>query len=483
MWGLVLSLVLVLTATAMAVPAGVPTDGGPGPSTPVTIRVDNGTSVTAWERTTDMYVLTYSVATLMGRGGIFDSIASEHYNFTSDGVYLRIHCFRPEHSQGTATGNNIAAVRLDGVSGYPSGLWATTIISYIVGYGGIESSRFAALGDNLTDITFMGDQDSELVLGFTVEAASNRAPTIASFTATSAPEGSAVTFAASASDPDGDPLTYSFDFESDGTWDVSGPDPTATHVYGDDFSGTATVEVSDGHLSTEATAAFSVTNVPPTILGGVSARAIANVTLRVAGEKWHDVSLTLYEGTAAVATASVLRSPGSPDDQSVTVETVGLDLLSTDVSAVVVYTPLDDPINGQANGANPAWLILTAQDGTEVRIHHTFNVLHPDTWTWTVGDLAAFVAGFPIRFGGSASDPGSDDLTFSWSWGDGSPDTVTTYFNDGTGPDGDPSPNVNPIAVTDAVTHRFATRGTFTITLVVSDDDGGTTTAAVTVTL
>src|SRR3989442_13848244 len=100
LWGLVLSLVLVLTATAMAVPAGVPTDGGPGPSTPVTSPVDNGTSVTAWERTTDMYVLTYSVATLMGRGGVFDSMASEHWSFTSGAVDLRIARSRPVNIEG-----------------------------------------------------------------------------------------------------------------------------------------------------------------------------------------------------------------------------------------------------------------------------------------------------------------------------------------------------------------------------------------------
>src|SRR5438093_1079813 len=307
-WGTSVFVLLALATCAMAMPAGMPVNGGPISAKTVTIRVGDGTDVTIWERTTDTNVLTYSVPTLTGPGGTYDSLANEHYTFTSDGTYLKIHCYRPGNHQGTGTGNNIMGVRLEGVSGYPSGIWASVIISYLVGYGGIESSRFDALGDDLSDFTFMGDQDSELVLAFTVE--SNAAPTIDSFTSTPAIEGSSVTFTVVASDADGDSLTYSFDFESDGVWDVSGLD--------------------------------------------------SNV--------------------------------------------------------------------GQVNGANPVWVIIASPEGPGVRIHHTFNVRHPETWTWTIGDLRPYVVGFPIRFDAHASDPGSDDLTFSWSWGDGSAETVRTYF-------------------------------------------------------
>ncbi|HEY4705008.1 MAG TPA: hypothetical protein VII27_04655 [Thermoplasmata archaeon] len=136
----------------------------------ILIRVDNGTSVTVWERTTTTNPYAFSVTTLTGPGATFDTLAFEHYTVTSDGAYLKIHCFRPTFSNGTGTGDNIAGVRLDGVPGFPGGIWASTIESYVVGYGGIASSRFDALGPNLATITFMGDQDSELVLGFTAEA-------------------------------------------------------------------------------------------------------------------------------------------------------------------------------------------------------------------------------------------------------------------------------------------------------------------------
>ncbi len=148
-----------------------------------------------------------------------------------------------------------------------------------------------------------------------------------------------------------------------------------------------------------------------------------------------------------------------------------------------MYTPLDDVINGQVWGADPAWLIFTLPTGEEARLHHTFNVRHKDTWVWEIPDLAALLQGLPLNFQAAATDPGSDDLTFTWSWGDGTPDTVTTYYNDGVGPDPFPSPDVNPMAVTDVASHQFAIQGTVTLVLTVEDDDGGVTTFTLTLDL
>jgi hypothetical protein len=88
-----------------------------------------------------------------------------------------------------------------------------------------------------------------------------------------------------------------------------------------------------------------------------------------------------------------------------------------------------------------------------------------------------------ISFSGHATDPGSDDLTFTWDWGDGTSDTVTTYFNDGVGPDPYPSPEINSIDVTDVVTHTYGDNGIFSVTLTVTDDDGGTSIESTTVTV
>jgi hypothetical protein len=166
--------------------------------------------------------------------------------------------------------------------------------------------------------------------------------------------------------------------------------------------------------------------------------------------------------------------PGSPDEQAASLE--GVVLFNGSANVVrVVYTPEDDPVNGQPNGADPAWVIITLANGTEVRFHHTFNVMHPDTWMWEV-DLVG------ISFGGAAevalattvTDPGSDDVTIAIDWGDGTTDS-RVHYNDGVGPDPAPSPGGTPVSLTDFASHGYGAAGTYTVTVTISDDDGGST--------
>ncbi len=317
-------------------------------------------------------------------------------------------------------------------------------------------------------------------------------------------EGVEVVLQATATEPGSDDLTFTW------TWDYGftesrtsfndgvGPDPpdsplgnfpfsasdSSAHTYGDDCICTVslTVEDDDGGSITYITS-VQVINVPPSVEGEVKANAEGDLTLRVAGEKWHDVSLKLYDKGTEIASVTVLREPGNPDDQSVTIEDVSIDLLNNNLSAVVEYMPLDDPINGQINGASPVWLIFTPKSGgEESRLHHTFNVQHPDTWIWTVEDFNSLLVGVDISFEATATDVGSDDLTFEWKWGDGE-STSTTYFNDGVGPDPYPSPDINPIEVTDNQKHAFLAWGTYTVELTVTDDDGGCVVQTIVLTL
>ena len=82
-------------------------------------------------------------------------------------------------------------------------------------------------------------------------------------------------------------------------------------------------------------------------------------------------------------------------------------------------------------------------------------------------------AGDPVSLSGRSTDPGSDDLTLTWIWDDGSPDTSTLYLNDPAfNPDPDPSPTINPRDVTDTQSHAFAAC-LYDVGFRAEDDDSG----------
>jgi hypothetical protein len=99
-------------------------------------------------------------------------------------------------------------------------------------------------------------------------------------------------------------VSYEWDFTSDGTYDYietqsNAPDGDfdgkTTHIYGDNEVYTATLRVTDESGNTDTdTCNVTVNNVAPSITG-IAAYMRTNVTLRLAGEKWHDVSIRLFE--------------------------------------------------------------------------------------------------------------------------------------------------------------------------------------------
>jgi hypothetical protein len=344
-------------------------------------------------------------------------------------------------------------------------------------------------------------------------------------------EGDLVTFDGSGSyDPDGVIVSYEWDFDAevdsdeDGNAenDVDATGPIVDFTWFDDYEVDVALTVTDDDgLTDTAYQHVFVLNVDPT-LDFEGAFIEFELSIRVAGEKWHNVELmvvTNYDADSEtwddeIGVLEVERWPGPPDENPSSGDSIPLSIdisSETTYTAIVTYDPFEDdgdaimgdqPINGQLWGANPVWLIAEFPDGTQCKKHHTFNVQQSikrdsDHWNhvepWIVPISIGAAAGIPIKFVASATDPGSDDLTFEWDWGDATMDTIVYLYDAVRGADpafapGSPYEPLGapwdpwyttyvgttpPIFITDMTYHTYLVSGTFTVTLTVSDDDGG----------
>jgi hypothetical protein len=73
---------------------------------------------------------------------------------------------------------------------------------------------------------------------------------------------------------------------------------------------------------------------------------------------------------------------------------------------------------------------------------------------------------------GHGTDPGSDDLTFTWEFEFG-PTITKIFYNNGMGLDSHPSPEINPMDIIESASHVYGDNGVFAVILTVEDDDGG----------
>jgi len=266
----------------------------------------------------------------------------------------------------------------------------------------------------------------------TVTVEVNRAPVANAGPAASGAEGSAVAFDGShSSDPDGNPLTYSWDF-GDGS---SGSGPTPSHTYADNGTYAVKLTVSDGSLSAEATTSAVISNVAPAV------SALADATLHLGETYAADGSFT--DPGADTWTAMVNYGDGSGDQ--------ALALTGMTFHLSHAYP---------AGQAGPFTVQVTVRDddggvGTaEARVTAEINRAP----VANAGPAASGFEGSLVSFDGSHSeDPDGTPLTYSWDFGDGSSATGPTPM------------------------HRYADNGTYVVKLTVSDGmlSGEATTSAV----
>jgi uncharacterized delta-60 repeat protein len=245
-------------------------------------------------------------------------------------------------------------------------------------------------------------------------------------------EGSTVSFSGSASDVDGDPLSYLWDFGDGGT--ATGATPT--HVYADNGVYTATLTVSDGQGgSTSDSLVVTVNNVAPTLtLSGASAvNEGSTYTLSLAASdpgqdtiaKW-----TITWGDGNVQTVS--GNPGS-------------------VSHTYADGPLTVTISATATDEDGTYNAGNSVNVTVNNVAPTASLSGPATGAR--GQLRTFTLG--------AADPSAVDqagsFTFNINWGDGNS-----------------QPSTGPAS--QQLGHVYTTAGTYTVQITATDKDGGVST-------
>ncbi|HKJ57145.1 MAG TPA: M36 family metallopeptidase [Nitriliruptoraceae bacterium] len=258
---------------------------------------------------------------------------------------------------------------------------------------------------------------------------------------------------------------YDWDLDNDGTYDdATGVNPTFDAV-GQDGVFTVGLQVTDafGNTDTDATT-VTVTNVAPTVtidpIPPIDEFGTTTVSGIITDPGWLDTltaTIDFDDGNGPQPLSGVLENvrPDATftfsvdhqygDDGNFTVTVVGFD--DDDQGS-------DDEVAAVAN-VDPTVVIDTS--GEEV-----------------YDGVSAFVleAGEDVTVPATATDPGSDDLEFTWDWDDGTTTVVTSLVNP-PGTDPDPSPSVQPRDVTEDATHTYGDACLYDLTVTVADDDGG----------
>jgi PKD repeat protein len=247
-------------------------------------------------------------------------------------------------------------------------------------------------------------------------------------------EGSAIAFNGGASDPDGDPLTYEWDFDYDGTtFNVDATGINTNHTYADEGSYTVALRVKDDRGGEDTDSVMvTVTNAPPI------AAATANPN-------------PVPEGTAVAFNAGGSTDPGSTDTLSynwdfgdgTTANGINVNHVYADEGDYTVTLLVDDGDGGTDSES----LTVTVNNAPPVAVANANPNPAPEGTAVTFDPVGS-------------TDPGSaDTLSYNWDFGDGNSSIER-----------DP-------------THIYADNGDYSVTLTVTDDDGASATANLTVTV
>jgi hypothetical protein len=272
------------------------------------------------------------------------------------------------------------------------------------------------------------------------------------------------------SDPDGDALTYEWDLDNDGSYDdATGPNPTFSTV-GQDGVFTIGLRVTDpfGLSNTDSTI-VTVANVAPAVFPASNSPQNENSTIAV-------TAIVTDPGWLDLLSATIDWGDGLPvEPMSLTgFENVRPDARYT-FAASHIYGD-NGTFTAQVCGHDDDTSTCANIDLTILNVDPTAVIDETEIVDGCAGDAFIAHAGEDVTFSGRSTDPGSDDLDFTWSWGDATPDVTTPYLVNPPALDPLPSPSLQPRDVVDTQVHAFAGACLYEVTLSVLDDDGGTAT-------
>jgi len=284
------------------------------------------------------------------------------------------------------------------------------------------------------------------------------------------PEGTDVTLDGSGSAPGSDPsagaiTAYDWDLDNDGAYDdATGVAPSFTAV-GQDGAYPIGLQVTDAFGNTDTdTSTVTVTNVGPIVdidaITPIDEFGTATISGTISDPGWlDDLSATIDfdDGNGAVALTGVEENTRPDATLTFSVD----HQYGDDGTFVVEIVAFDDDTstsateNAVVGNVDPTAVIDSA--GEQV-----------------YDGVSAFIveAGEDLTIPASSEDPGSDDLTFTWDWDDGTTSSETSLVNP---PLLDPlkSPTVQPRDVELSKTHAYGDACVYDLTVTVEDDDGG----------